>query len=1223
MLLSLESRPLFLLALFIGLCHCDAVSAATPAVTRPYVQEAAAGITQSQIDAAKERAQKAQLDETKKSKVDASHAVAEANVARILTAREKTKTNRDLAANAEERVQELKKSTQKLADEQSAAAVIAQDAVAEALKVTKAELVTSETKLKDFQGLNAQRTEVASTFSQTLANLAQQQAELNEQLKAAPAADENPILLEARKLELQSGVEWTEAESARIESQSALFDAEQKAGFAGASIEFWTLKVKRTQQQANELETRLTEQRNQDTARAVADTQAEANKAPPLLKPFADANADIAKLATDILKPAFDAKNDLTKETARLTKIQQQFAATVNRVDAVGETASVGAYLRNRKSEIPREGWLSPLAAQRTEDIEHYQSEQFDLKEQLATLIADNVVEEVLVNAKQENRSLSAAEAEELTEAAVGLVDRRKVLLQQAIDNHAAYLDSLTKLKQTENALAATTSQFHEYINERILWIRSNDVLFTKMSQDKSDSVILSPSSWINAGSALVKDLTKNVLLTSLAGLIFIGLFAYRFKLRQRVKETAALVTRGTNTDFLPTLRTLVLTAAIAAPLPIALGFLGWRMGLASSAVPLAIAIGKALMHAGWFFFAAEFLRQVCRQDGLAEKHFGWRTATVAKLKRELNWFVPMGALFSFACSIFYLVDINHESDTIERVVFLAAIGSFTLFLSRILHPVSGMFREQIAQNPKAWFSQCSPVVFWSVVFVPVVLMMMVIVGYYYSAIQMLSRIFATVIAVVAFEIVRSLLTRFIMLSRRKARIEQARAKLLARKSEEASDVEGNAQAAELHRVADQEAFLAEATATIDDNVVRSQKLIVAAVAIAWLVSISIIWADVFPALRGLDKYALWTTTVETVVAESDSAGPNMPMMSPMASQALKADKKVDGNGSKASAEANSESAALVDGQKVLRETKVVSLRHLLMAILILAMSIFAVRNVPAFLELVLLKHLPVEQSIRHAVKAIVGYLILLLGVVAAGRAMYIGWSQIQWLATALTFGLAFGLQEIFANFIAGIILLLERPIRIGDVISVDEITGTVSKIRIRATTITNFDRKEYVVPNKEFITGRVLNWTLTDKVNRMTVRVGVAYGSDVRLAKKLVMDICQNHPSVVELPPTIVTFEEFGDSTLNITARTFLKDFESRWPALDDINLAIDDAFKSAGIEIAFPQRDLHIRTTSPDFERSVRNTMQDRQLNVASTSDVENGLRENPEISVGLAKD
>ena len=124
-------------------------------------------------------------------------------------------------------------------------------------------------------------------------------------------------------------------------------------------------------------------------------------------------------------------------------------------------------------------------------------------------------------------------------------------------------------------------------------------------------------------------------------------------------------------------------------------------------------------------------------------------------------------------------------------------------------------------------------------------------------------------------------------------------------------------------------------------------------------------------------------------------------------------------------------------------------------------------------------------------------YLITVVGLLLCFGVVGVGWSKVQWLVAAMGLGLGFGLQEIFANFISGLIILFERPVRVGDVVTIDGITGVVSRIRIRATTITDGDRKELIIPNKEFITGRVLNWTLTDPVNRVVIPVGVAYGSD------------------------------------------------------------------------------------------------------------------------------
>ncbi len=186
--------------------------------------------------------------------------------------------------------------------------------------------------------------------------------------------------------------------------------------------------------------------------------------------------------------------------------------------------------------------------------------------------------------------------------------------------------------------------------------------------------------------------------------------------------------------------------------------------------------------------------------------------------------------------------------------------------------------------------------------------------------------------------------------------------------------------------------------------------------------------------------------------------------------------------------------------------------------------------------------------------------------------------------------GLGFGLQEIFANFISGIILLFERPIRVGDVITLGDTTGVVTRIHMRATTITDWDRKEYVVPNKDLITGRLLNWTLTDQTNRIVVNVGVAYGTDTVHARGLLLQVASQHPLILSDPAPIATFEGFGDNSLNLVLRCYLPTLENRLTTLTELHTGIDEAFRAAGIEIAFPQLDIHFRSQAALPEAAAR---------------------------------
>ena len=179
--------------------------------------------------------------------------------------------------------------------------------------------------------------------------------------------------------------------------------------------------------------------------------------------------------------------------------------------------------------------------------------------------------------------------------------------------------------------------------------------------------------------------------------------------------------------------------------------------------------------------------------------------------------------------------------------------------------------------------------------------------------------------------------------------------------------------------------------------------------------------------------------------------------------------------------------------------------------------------------------------------------------------------------------GIGFGLQEIVANFISGLIILFERPIRVGDVVTIGTTDGMVTRIRIRATTIRDFDRKELLVPNKEFISGRLLNWSLSDPVIRILLPVGIAYGSDVEKAMSLMVQAAEENALVLDEPKPVVTFDSFGDNALLLTLRCFIGTVDDRVPARSALHQAIDQKFRQAEISMAFPQRDVHLDTNRP----------------------------------------
>jgi small-conductance mechanosensitive channel len=186
-------------------------------------------------------------------------------------------------------------------------------------------------------------------------------------------------------------------------------------------------------------------------------------------------------------------------------------------------------------------------------------------------------------------------------------------------------------------------------------------------------------------------------------------------------------------------------------------------------------------------------------------------------------------------------------------------------------------------------------------------------------------------------------------------------------------------------------------------------------------------------------------------------------------------------------------------------------------------------------------------------------------------------------IASALSVGIGFGLQTIVNNFVCGLILLFERPVKVGDIIQLGEQWATIRNIGLRATTIQTFDRSDIVVPNSDLITNQVTNWTLADRNMRLSLSVGVAYGSDVPMVLQTLEECTRENPHILKDPAPFIIFMGFRDSSLDFQLRVWIDDIDYINVVRSELNQGIDRKFRERGIEIPFPQRDLHLRSADP----------------------------------------
>jgi potassium efflux system protein len=220
------------------------------------------------------------------------------------------------------------------------------------------------------------------------------------------------------------------------------------------------------------------------------------------------------------------------------------------------------------------------------------------------------------------------------------------------------------------------------------------------------------------------------------------------------------------------------------------------------------------------------------------------------------------------------------------------------------------------------------------------------------------------------------------------------------------------------------------------------------------------------------------------------------------------------------------------------------------------------------------------DDSIRYTISNTLHYIVLAIAFLMALSFLGISFGDLAIVAGGLGVGIGFGLQNIVNNFISGLILLFERPIKVGDMLVIDGQWGTVKEIRVRSTIFQAQDRFVYIIPNSELISNKILNWThYGPTINRLTLKVGVSYNSDVRQVTEVLDEVCRANPRVVPDPPPQVYFEAYGDSSLNFNIWVHLKTPSDRIPATHELNTAIFEAFQKLGIEIPFPQRDLHVK--------------------------------------------
>jgi small-conductance mechanosensitive channel len=265
------------------------------------------------------------------------------------------------------------------------------------------------------------------------------------------------------------------------------------------------------------------------------------------------------------------------------------------------------------------------------------------------------------------------------------------------------------------------------------------------------------------------------------------------------------------------------------------------------------------------------------------------------------------------------------------------------------------------------------------------------------------------------------------------------------------------------------------------------------------------------------------------------------------------------------------------------------TLSMVLLAALVIYLSIQASWILRATLETQFFPYRNIDRGVSDSIKKLLHYTLVFVGFLLAMGLAGIELRDFAVLAGAFGIGIGFGLQNIVNNFVSGLILLFERPVKVGDMVVLDGEWGKVGKIGLRSTIIETFDQSELIVPNSRFISEKVTNWTFSNSRSRVVLPVGVAYGSDIALVMKILSEAAVKHELILKDPPPSPIFVGFGNSSLDFELRCWISDIGNRLTVRSDLGCYIDKRFREEGIEIPFPQRDLHLRSVDVNAARDL----------------------------------
>jgi potassium efflux system protein len=997
--------------------------------------------------------------------------------------------------------------------------------------------------LAELASLEARLAEIESRIGEQEARPAQARARINELrgnrdrlntvLEAKPPADEPALLTGSRKLAAELRRNSQDAELTRLEQE--LLSHSVRLTLLKARRDVAARELAYEQQVASVLQGLVNERRQSAAARAQLDAElAElaAEGKHPVVRKLAQGNAELTRELPEVAAGIERVTGQLAAAETEARAIEEGFARSRQRLEVGGVSQVIGRLFVDERENLPKVAMYRSQVRERQAALAEIGLAQVRIEEQQRDLARLDVAVETYMADVPADIS-SDAERADIRGEVENLLRVRRDLLQQVGDTYTRYLQMLGDLDIAQRRLLDVTADYRQFLDQHLLWIPSASVFGREdiKSLPKATAWMLSPSHWAETASALVDGFVSSPVAGGTALIVLLVVIGVRRSLKVQSRELNSRVGRLSTDNIGLTLAGMGIAAIRALPVPLALFIAGAALTGSPSQTDFTAAVAAALFAVAPFLYNLALFRVLCAKKGIMQLHFGWTEQSLAIIRRQLTRLIVIATPIVFFTVLVFVSPIPAYRESLARLGFVVALVILSISLYPLSHPTKGVAATYYARSTGSWISRLRWLWFAIAVGGPLLLALAASVGYLYTAATLVGDLIDTVWLVVIIIVVNLVVLRWLALERRKIAwqivLEKREARMAELSADKDADSEGEAPTVERKPL------------DLDAVDQQTRRLLHAGLFFFGVIAAWGIWSEILPALGILEQISVWNRSI------------------------------------------------MVDGSVTIRP---VTLADILLALVVIAVTIVASRNLPGLMEIAVLQRIELQHGSRYTINTLLRYVVVTIGVIAVLNIVGLNWSKIQWLVAALSVGLGFGLQEIVANFFSGLIILFERPVRVGDTVTVGQLTGTVSKVRIRATTITDWDRKEIIVPNKAFITEQVVNWTLSDPITRIVIPVGISYGSDVQLATRIMEQALAEMPIVLDEPGPKVYFMGFGDSSLNFNLYVFSRQLSDRLPLMHAVHEQILAALRENGIEIPFPQRDLHVKSVADDVKGAVR---------------------------------